>query len=332
MVRIWAMIKLGNIKLDMPFFQAPLSGYSDWAMREVAREHRAPLTFEGVMLAKSVINPKILRKKEFRPRENEYPVGAQILGTEPDIMAQAAKNLADIGYDILDINFACPAPKVLRRGRGGHLLNNPELVLEIYREVRQAVSCPLTVKIRIGYDESQQSEDNFWQICEGLVNEGIDGIVIHGRTTVQKYFGKSSWDRIRQAKLRFPNTTIVGSGDIFSPEDVVDRLRETNVDGVLIARGAVGNPWIFSDARALIEGTPIPERPNIEEVGRTMLTHFLRITDIYQIYKCVGYFRKFACKYGRLHPQRKKANYDICMAKNKDELLAAILKWYGVKP
>ena len=158
------MLKIGNVTLDVPFFQAPLSGYSDYPMRKMARDFGAPLTFSGVMLAKSAANPKVLAKAVFRPGEDEHPIGAQILGAEPEVMAAAAKALVGVGYDLIDLNFACPAPKVLRRHRGGYLLNEPEKVIQIYRCVRSAVSCPVIMKLRIGFDSSEASRENFHQI------------------------------------------------------------------------------------------------------------------------------------------------------------------------
>lgn len=326
------MLKLGNIKLDMPFFQAPLSGYSDWAMRIMAKEFGCPLTYTGVMLAKSAANPRVLRRPEFRPGSDEGIVGAQILGTEPDIMTKAAKDLVNVGYDTIDLNFACPAPKVLRRHRGGYMLKTPELVLEIYKQVRDAINCPLTAKIRIGYGNGDESQDNFWKIIEGFANYGINAVVVHGRTTLQKYAGKADWTRIKQVKDRFPNLTVVGSGDIYTPEDITSRLEETGIDGILVARGAVGNPWIFQQTRAKINGQFSIESPSLQEQGKIMIRHFLLLEKIHESNKCVPYFRKFVVRYCKLHPERKKAHLAIFEAKNRKEFFKQIEKFYGVTP
>ena len=133
------MLKIGNINLSVPFVQAPLSGYSDYAMRRLGLDFGVPMTFSGVMLAKSAAHPKLLRNPLFRPHDDEHPVGAQILSNDPATMAKAARALEGAGYDVIDLNFACPAPKVLRSRRGGYLLKEPETVIEIYRRVRDAV-------------------------------------------------------------------------------------------------------------------------------------------------------------------------------------------------
>jgi len=320
------MLRIGSIKLDVPIIQAPLSGYTDWAMRFLAKEFGAPLTFTGVMLAKSVINPKVLRKPEFQPGmgEDSFPTGAQILGREPEYMVEAAKQLEAIGYDMIDLNFACPAPKVLRRHRGGYLLKTPERTLDIYRQVRDAIKCPLTVKLRIGYGEGEQSQDCFWQIIDGLAKENADAIVIHGRTTLQKYTGKANWARIEEVKKKHPHINIIGSGDIYNAQDVANRLEETNLDGILIARGAIGNPWIFTETRALLEGKEIPAAPSIEELGKVMLHYFTMLKRIYPADKAVRYFRKFAAGFCKRHPIRKKSQIKIYTSNNEQEFYDAI--------
>ena len=212
------MLRIGNIELDMPVFQAPLSGYTDLAMRTIAREHGAPLTFTGVMLAKNVLNAKAMRKGIFNPGKDEYPIGAQILGGDPDIMGKAAGVFAGIGYDLIDINFACPAPKVLRRGRGGALLKDPDRAIEIFKRVRDAANCPVTIKLRIGFGTDDGTQDNFWRICEATCTGGVDALVIHGRTVKGYYRGKANWEIVRQVKKHWPTAVVIGSGDIFDAE------------------------------------------------------------------------------------------------------------------
>ncbi len=167
------MLKLGDIRLNVPFYQAPLSGYTDRAMRVLAHKYGAPLTYTGVILAKIALHKKAFNRLYFQPRVDEGPVGAQILGEDPETMAEAAAAFANVGFDLIDLNFACPAPKVLRRYSGGYLLKEPETAIKIIQFVRNAVSCPVTIKLRAGFDKSQESMDKFWQICHGAVAEGI---------------------------------------------------------------------------------------------------------------------------------------------------------------
>jgi len=325
------MLKIGSLKLDIPFFQASLSGYSDRPMRLLAMEHGAPLTFGGVILSKTLLHPRVLRHPNYAMIDNEHPVGAQILGEDPATMATAAKGLVGIGYDLVDLNFACPAPKVLRRQRGGFMSNNPDLVLAIYRQVRDAVQCPVTMKLRIGYDESAESRENFWKIVEGTIAGGIDALIIHGRTVMQKYRGKADWEVLTEVKQRFPKTILIGSGDLFTAETVIHRLATTGVDGVSIARGAVGNPWIFSETRALLEGKPKPPAPSVEEQGETLYKHFMRVLDHYHRRKGIAYFRKFSMGYTKRHPLRRKVQMALMAGRNEMEVVAAIREWYGIK-
>jgi nifR3 family TIM-barrel protein len=245
------------------------------------------------------------------------------------MMSAAAKLLFDVGYDLIDLNFACPAPKVLRRGRGGTMLKNPSGILEIYRSVREAVPCPVTMKLRTGYDESEASKEDFWQIAENAAAEGIDALIVHGRSVAQDYRGRADWDILAQLKRRFPSTTIIGSGDIFSPEIILDRLRETGIDGITVARGAIGNPWIFSQARALYEGKAKPPEPTIDEQADIISLHFEEVIKLHGRRKAVGYFRKFSCRYARLHPEKKRVHKDLLAAESADAVRAAIKQWYS---
>jgi nifR3 family TIM-barrel protein len=299
-------------------------------MRHLARQYGAPLTFTGLMLDKIALHEKAVRKLKFNPQADEHPVGAQILGANPKTMAAAAASFERIGFDLIDLNFACPAPKVLRRRRGGFLLNRPDEAIEIFRRVRDAVTCPVTIKLRIGFGSEDGTRDNFWKICEQASIDGVDALAIHGRTVNKKYRGTADWDIIKEVKKKFPQTTVIGSGDLFDAETAVDRYRSTGIDGVIIARGAIGNPWIFTDIRAIIEGKPIPPAPDITEQGRVMLSHFEMVLKRQKMIKSVRYFRKFTIRYCKRHPQRKKVQMALMAAQNTDQVLAEIKKWYGV--
>jgi tRNA-dihydrouridine synthase B len=328
-LKVSAVLKIGSIRLDVPFFQASLAGYSDLAMRNLACRFGSPLTFNGVMIDTLAMHPSVVNKHGFTPAHDQHPVGAQLVGTESKMMSAAARFLFEAGYDLIDLNFACPAPKVLRRGRGGSMLRNPNRVLEIYRRVREAVPCPVTMKLRIGYDESEGSKEDFWAIAENSAAEGIDALIIHGRTVSQDYRGRADWDIPAKLKRRFPLTTIIGSGDIFTPESVLERLKETGIDGVAIARGAIGNPWIFSQTRSLYEAKSKPSEPTIEEQADIMLWHFEEVIKLHGRRKGVGYFRKFSVHYCRLHPEKRHVRKDLLAADNPDGVRAAIKYWYG---
>ena len=323
------MLEIGNIKLSQPFFQASLSGYSDYAMRNLARRFGAELTFPGVMLAKIILSPKVLKKPIFLPKDDEHPIGAQIMETDPEIMARAAKGLCAVGYDMIDLNFACPAPKVLHRGRGGALLKNPAAIREISQRVRDAIDCPLTMKLRIGYDNSDESREKFWQICENAAGDGIDALIIHGRTVKQRYRAKANWQIAHDVKFKFPEMTVIGSGDLFSGQDVADRL-QNGIDGVVIARGAVGNPWIFADAKAILNGKQPPGRGSLKSQGEIMMEHFEMAYKIHGDRKVIGYFRKFASAYSKGHPTAKKVRLALVKTKTKQQFIDKIKQFYDV--
>jgi len=322
-------LKLGTLTLDVPFFQAPLSGYSDHAMRRLALRFGCPFTLADVMLDKSAANPRVLRKADFRPVADEHPVGAQILGKTPATMAKAARDLVAVGYDLIDLNFACPAPKVLRRGRGGALLNEPDIVIDILKAVQDVVDCPLIMKLRIGVNHKPESQANFRQIVERSIERRVDALVIHGRTVSERYRGMADWTILSEVKSRFPEAIIVGSGDIFDPQATVELIERTGLDGFIVARGAIGNPWIFRDLRCIWEDRPVPAAPDLAEQQKVMLEHLDLMLEAYPEKRAVGKFRSFMVGYSKRHPNRKKVRIALMKPKTRDELEAASNELYG---
>jgi nifR3 family TIM-barrel protein len=321
-------LKIGGLSLDVPFFQASLSGYSDYAMRTLARRFGCPFTMADMILAKSAANPRVLRKAIFRPASDEHPIGAQILGRKPSTMAKAARDLVAVGYDVIDMNFACPAPKILRRGLGGALLKEPDTVIDILKAVRDAVTVPVMMKLRIGVDHKPQSLENFWRIVDRSVEHGVDALVIHGRTVSDRYRGKADWELPAAVKNRLPEATIVGSGDIFDPVATIDLMKRTGLDGFIVARGAIGNPWIFRDLRCVWENRPVPAPPDLKEQRCVILDHFERILLDHPEKKAVSIFRKYAVGYICRHPRRKPVLISLMKAKTRADVESAINTWY----
>ena len=318
------MLKIGGINLEIPYFQASLAGYSDYAMRAVARDCGAPLVFAGAMLAKSVIHPKVFNSPSFKPGDDEHPIGAQLLGEDPEMMARAAKVVWKAGYDLIDLNFACPAPKVVRRGRGGFLLNDPDKVMEIYNAVKEAVECPVTMKLRTGFRKA--SYDNFWDISSSAAAGGVDALIVHPRAVSQRFTGEANWRFLSEVKKRFPRTIIIGSGDLFSADSIKSNVTNSGVDGASIARGAIGNPWIFSQLR---DGSDFTA-PTLEQQGQVILKHFRLLRPLYGDKKAVIRFRKFAIGYCKLHPMRKEVQRAFLSVKTAEELPAVVKQWYGM--
>ena len=290
---------------DCPIGQAALSGYSDWAMRVIAARHGAGFTLSEVMLDQFVV--QAIRGKKgkrlLRLTDEERPCGAQLMGTEPEELATAAETLMDLGFDWIDLNFGCPVRKVLGRGRGGNLLSEPERALRIVEAVRKRIDAPVTIKLRQGFDESERSREDFLRILDGVLERGADAVTIHGRTVRQGYTGKSSWEFLAKMKERVGRFPVLGSGDLFAAEDCVRMMSQTKVDGVTVARGAVGNPWIFAKARTLHEGKPIPPEPTVSEQGSVIAEHYRLAEELYDESRCERQMRKFGIKYAERHPK-----------------------------
>jgi tRNA-dihydrouridine synthase B len=326
-------LQIGPLRLDFPVVQAALSGYSDMPMRVIARRLGAPYTLCEVMLDKFVVAVKPRRRNRhlFYVADEEHPVGGQLMGAEPAEFAPAARRLVEHGFDVIDINFGCPVKKVLGRCRGGYHLGQPEVALEIIRRVRDAVpaAIPVTVKMRRGIDDSVESRDQFFEIFDGAYESGVAAVTVHGRTVEQRYDGPSRWAFLREVKQRAGSRVVLGSGDLFTAQACLDMLRETGVDGVTVARGAIGNPWIFREARALARGEPLPDPPTLAEQREVITEHYRLAEELYGPERCLPDMRKFAIKYSQLHPRHEEVRADFCQVKRPGAWRDVLEKWYG---
>lgn len=324
------MLQIGPVPVDSPVVQAALSGYSDAPMRIIARRHGAPYALHEVVLDKLVIQPGKLRRKLFELADEDHPVGGQLMGAEPRQFGEAAALMAEGGFDVIDINFGCPVRKVLGRCRGGYLLSEPSTAVEIVRRVRDAVpkKTPVTVKMRRGMDDSAESEQNFFEIFDAAFESGVAAITVHGRTVEQKYVGPSRWEFLKRVKRHAGNHVILGSGDLFTAHDIVRMMEETGVDGVTVARGCIGNPWIFEQARALLEGRPLPEPPSVAEQGRVIREHFELSVTHHGEALAGRLMRKFGIKYSELHPHGIEVRDAFIRATNRARWLAVLDEWY----
>jgi len=326
-------LKIGNITLDFPVVQAALSGYSDWPMRVIAKRHGAPYTLCEVMLDKFLVDMKERKRTShfLHISEEEHPVAGQLMGAEPEQFSLGAQKLVQAGFDVIDINFGCPVKKVLGRCRGGFHLGQPDVALEIVRRTRDIVpdEIPVTVKMRRGIDDSQESRDKFFAILDGAFDLGVDAITVHGRTVEQRYIGPSRWAFLKELKAHCPNHVILGSGDLFTPQDCLNMIAETGVDGVTVARGAIGNPWIFSQTRALARGEALPDPPSLFEQRDTILEHFGLAEQVYGENRVGPIMRKFGIKYSILHPHHEQVRKDFAKAKNREEWQSVLDRWYA---
>jgi nifR3 family TIM-barrel protein len=325
-------LRIGPVEIGFPVVQAALSGYSDWAMRVVARRRGAPYTLCEVALDRLILQGgKRVERVRLKVTDEEHPLGGQLMGSEPAEFAAAARELVAAGFDVIDINFGCPVKKVLGRCRGGFLLSDPATALEIVSRVREAVPSrlPVTVKMRRGLDDSPASRERFFTIFDGLWERGVSAVTVHGRTVAQKYIGASRWEFLKELKRYAPQRTILGSGDLFTAEDCLRMIRETGVDGVTAARGAIGNPWIFREARALAAGLPLPAPPSVHEQRDALREHFALALELYGPQHCGRQMRKFGIKYARLHPQADDVHRAFVAVRTPEEWHEVLVRYYA---
>lgn len=353
-------MRIGPIELSSPFCQAGLAGYSDRAMRLVARRRGCPYAVTEALLDVIMINGGEGLRRSIDLNDEDHPLAGQIMGSEPETMSKAACLIHQAGYDVVDLNFACPVKKIKNKARGGHMLLDVPRALSILRAVRDSLpDATLTASLRRGFDDSAESEDRFFQIVETAWSLGFAAIRVHGRTVDQKYVGRASWPFLRDLKRRYPDKTILGSGDVFTAEDAVRMLRETGVDIVWIARGAIGNPWIFRQAEHLlknefvgstladgISGQPETFRrqtvPSVKAAPTNSLSppsiigqrdalaeHFAIAMEIHGESLAGRRMRKMGIKYSRFHPMAAQVKTDFIAVHSLRDWTNVLEKWYA---
>ena len=324
-------IKIGNYELRHGLFLAPLAGVSDRAFRDICRRHGAEYTVSEMVSAKALCyeqSTKKLDKVKTAPLASVYkyemPMAIQLFGCEPEFMARAARLIEEMDYigctsdtkpSAIDINMGCPVHKVVGNGEGSALMKNPRLAADIVRAVVSAVNLPVTVKLRAGWDENSI---NAPEMAKMLEDAGASLIAVHGRTRAQMY-APSSDNKVIAAVKKSVSVPVVGNGDVYSADDALRMLEETGCDGVMIARGALGNPWIFEETAARLEGRSYTP-PSAEEKLKEALIQIEQMIEEKGEYIAIAESRKHLSWYTKGLNGATRARCEINSAKTFEEM------------
>lgn len=282
------MLKIGNIELDNPFFAAPLAGVTDAPYRRLCRRFGAALVYSEMVSAKGLYYNDKKTEQLLYVYEDEKPTAYQIFGSDPEIMAYAARELEERENVILDVNMGCPVPKIVKNGEGSALMKNPDLVYRIISAMTKATDKPVTAKIRAGFDSSSV---NAVEVAKAIEAGGAAAVAVHGRTREQYYSGSADWGVIAAVK-KSVDIPVIGNGDVTDGKSALAMMEETGCDFVMIGRAALGNPWIFSQLKAAWKGGEyIP--PTLEEKKQVMLEQLDMMTELKGEYGAVREMRKF---------------------------------------
>lgn len=313
-------LKIGSVELENNLILAPMAGVTDLPFRLLCKEQGCGLLCTEMVSAKAILYKNKNTKELLDVRCEERPVAVQLFGSDADIMSSMAKQIESGPYDIIDINMGCPVPKIVNNGEGSALMKNPHLIEEILTAMVKKLDKPVTVKFRKGFNDESVNAVEIARIAESC---GAAAVAVHGRTREQYYSGKADWDIIRQVKeaVKIP---VIGNGDIFKPEDAKAMLDETGCDGLMIARGARGNPWIFSRTLKYLETGELLPEPDIEEVKRMIIRHTKLQIEVKGEIMGIREMRKHVAWYTAGFPHSAVLRNKVNHVETFDELVALL--------
>jgi len=266
-------MQAGPVRIEGNVLLSPLCGVTDSPFRGLAKRHGAAMVFCEMTSSDGLVrkNPKTYELLEYRPEER--PIGAQLCGSDPEVMAEAARICEGLGFDILDLNYGCPVRKVIAREAGAAMLTDLDRLERVTSAVVKAVTLPVTAKIRMGWD---QSSTNAPEVAKVLERSGVHWIAVHARSRSEKFAGKAHWEVIRDVK-QATALPVIGNGDVKTPEDAQRMVAETGCDAVMVGRGSFGNPWLFGRAQRLLDGGDPGPEPNARERIETAIEHLHQV-------------------------------------------------------
>lgn len=317
-------MKIGNLTFENNIFLAPMAGVTDISFRGLCKEMGCGLVYTEMVSAKALYYGSENTQALLRIADEEKPVAAQIFGREPEIMADICEKYLNSREDIciIDINMGCPAPKIVKNGEGSALMMEPDLAYQIVKAIKKVSTKPVTVKFRKGFDDDNVNAVEF---AKGMEQAGVDAIAVHGRTRKQMYQGVADWDIIKKVKDSV-SIPVIGNGDVFSANDAIKLKQLTNCDGIMVARGSQGNPWIFKQIVKALKGEQIEEISNKEKI-EMCLKHYALALKYDGEFKAIREMRKHASWYLKGLPRSAEIKNVINSQSDSKEVIRILTKY-----